>query len=353
MTKLKIVLIVICTVAISGYLFYRYISSPDSIARLIKDNIKNYAIVLVKNDVRLISQNPDALMPLASTMKIIIAIEFAEQVAAHKLSVNEIVPLAALKKYYVQNTDGGAHSRWLEYVDKTRQNNNNAVTLGQVAYGMMKYSSNANTEYLIDKLGIDNVNNRIIQLGLTHHQKISYLVSSLFITGDLDKLTNEELYNASIGIHQKLKNGQLDAATIKAVQHTDIKTQKQLSDRLPSSTANEYYMLMDRINKRQYFDPNTQHELEKLLEWPMENNKNKVWATRMGAKGGSTLWILNNAMYVQKNNGDRYEFILFSNQPSASNDNLLIKSGMNNFLLAIFTDSVASAHIINTINNKS
>ena len=51
----------------------------------------------------------DRKMPLASTVKIIVAIEFSEQAAAGKINPQEAVPLADLDRFYLTDTDGGAH----------------------------------------------------------------------------------------------------------------------------------------------------------------------------------------------------------------------------------------------------
>ena len=41
--------------------------------------------------------------------KIVIAIEYAKQVAEGKIRKDEKISLKELEKYYVKNTDGGAH----------------------------------------------------------------------------------------------------------------------------------------------------------------------------------------------------------------------------------------------------
>ena len=46
--------------------------------------------------------------------KIIIAVEFAKQVSEGKINRDEQISLQELEKYYVKNTDGGAHPDWLE-----------------------------------------------------------------------------------------------------------------------------------------------------------------------------------------------------------------------------------------------
>lgn len=48
--------------------------------------------------------------------KIVIAIEYTKQVAEGKIRKDEKISLKELEKYYVKNTDGGAHPAWLDDV---------------------------------------------------------------------------------------------------------------------------------------------------------------------------------------------------------------------------------------------
>ena len=57
-------------------------------------------------------------MPLASTVKIIMAIEFAKQASHNVFNENERIPLSELDKYYIPNTDGDAHPGWINYERK-------------------------------------------------------------------------------------------------------------------------------------------------------------------------------------------------------------------------------------------
>lgn len=50
--------------------------------------------------------------------KIVIAIEYAKQVAEGKIRKDEKISLKELEKYYVKNTDGGAHPAWLDDVKR-------------------------------------------------------------------------------------------------------------------------------------------------------------------------------------------------------------------------------------------
>lgn len=82
------------------------------------------------------------------------------QVDEDKLQKDRKISLNELNRYYFKNTDGGGHEAWLEALKQDGGIQNNEVTLHEVAKGMITYSSNANTDYLINLLGVDAINQR-------------------------------------------------------------------------------------------------------------------------------------------------------------------------------------------------
>ena len=93
---------------------YYFKPNENLILDFIKKNPNKSAIVIVRNDTILAQRNNNNKMPLASTVKIIIAIEYAIQSASGELDPNETVPLEELEKFYIPNTDGGAHPRMVK-----------------------------------------------------------------------------------------------------------------------------------------------------------------------------------------------------------------------------------------------
>ena len=63
---------------------------------------------------------------------------------------------------------------------------NGQIALEEVAKGMIHYSSNANTTYLLEKLGIERVNESIKELELTSHDKFTY-TAALYMRGYVEK----------------------------------------------------------------------------------------------------------------------------------------------------------------------
>ncbi|MEM8896804.1 MAG: serine hydrolase [Bacteroidota bacterium] len=322
--------------------------APDE--KVVLEFIRNYpdqsAIKLVRNDTVLALKNPDKMMPLASTMKIIIAIEYAEQAASGDLDPDEMISLEEVAKYYLPNTDANAHPAWLQSVSAKIQDGN--ISIRELAKGMISHSSNANSEWLLDRLGLEKVNTRIQSLGIQNHEDIFYFVSALLIGKEqlkdlngnellaaLKEMSLSEYAQASEEIHEKLKNGatyQLELADL------GIDIQRVWSDNFPASTVAAYADLMGKINAKTYFSPETQMYLDEAMEFLMENPANRAIFQHAGMKGGSSAFILTKALYVTDTEGNTTEMAYFFDDLWPIT-NMRLQQNMNQFELKVLTDA--------------
>ncbi len=344
---------VILIIGITAVLYFQ--PKGSKILTFINEHPDNAAILLVRNDTVLARLNSSKLMPLASTVKIIIAIEYARQCSRGILHPDSLVPLSEVNKFYVPRTDGGAHPAWLEEV--SNQAKDGLVTIRAIAKGMLKQSSNANTEWLLDKLGIAQVNNLLDTLELNHHTPIHYLVSALFVGKELfphlrGKALEDALYqldpsayiDATHVIHQKLKT---DTAYKNDLGSLSLGVQKIWSDRLPASTVEDYVSLMKKINSKAYFDARTQSYLDEVLEFVMENSANRKLLQHCGMKGGSTPFVLTKALYATDVNGNKTELAYFLNHLSVL-EMTRLQMSMNEFELNILSNHSFRKQIMNT-----
>lgn len=302
--------------------------NPDYIIQFIKKHAerKNVALSINYNDDQLVGVNANEKLPLASTVKIIVAIEFAQQAAKGQIDPKKKVRLKDLGNLYVPHTDGGAHKAWIAQL---RKQNVESVPLSEVAKGMITYSSNANTDYLIEHLGLQNINNVSESLGIVNHEPMYPIVSSLFIPGQLmneRNLTKQELLkemkkmdmteyrNRAIDIHNRflqVSPTKQEKKSIRKVMNMNI--QKNWSNRLPGSTTKEYISILEKLNSKTYFDKNIHHYLDPIMEQLMQSPSNREWLIHAGKKGGSTAFVLTSAMYAIDKDGNQTEFAFFSN----------------------------------------
>ncbi len=313
-----------------AYFYFKYLRyENDFVAEYLLKNPKKCAVYWVRNDSVLVNHRADTLMPLASTVKTIIAIEFAQQAAIGKIKPEERIPLGELSRFYIKDTDGGAHPAWLAGLKKAQLIQDNTVPLLEVAKGMIQFSSNANTEYLMWKLGLNTINANLAKLGLTKHQALYPFVSALYVCSDEHSAMGMKkmpmaLYLQRANTYFELLKVDTTAKTKFNLANIPLPVQRVWSDRLPASTAHEYAGLMQKISIRTYFDAPTQAVLDQLMEWPMRmNSKNKQDFVHFGAKGGSTAFVLNYALYATDKKGNRTEFVVFTNNLGVFDQTLL------------------------------
>lgn len=342
--------IIIAIVGGAAYILLK--EDPDYVVRHLEKYPDTSSFIFAKNGEELVSYSAEARMPLASTVKIIIAIEYAKQLAAGALNEEELVALEELDKFYLKDTDGGAHPAWLEEMKEEKRIKEEQVSLHDVAKGMIRYSSNANTDYLIALLGLESINETLKCLDLKGHEAIYPLVGSVLIPYKVEEETNEKMSNdalietltnmtieeyrdISIDILKEIKAGEMDLTKIDYDKSLDL--QRLWSDRLPGATARDYEQLLHTINENELFSEEENDYIRELLEWPMQIPGNEERFVHFGGKGGSTAFVLNQAMYTEDHDGNKYELILFT-------DNLSLWQGFqmgknhNDFLRKMFDE---------------
>jgi D-alanyl-D-alanine carboxypeptidase len=320
---MKMIRLAIITILMASC-FSAYSQPADSLLNFIAANKGRASLYLVQNDTVLARVNENRLMPLASTVKIMVAIEFAKQAGQHVIDETAYIPVKELEKYYLANTDGGAHPEWLKYEKKAGHIRGDSVQLINVARGMIMFSSNANTEYLMDLLGFDNVKNNIQLLGIKQHTAIYPLVASLFMYQNphnkseesvlkaIKKLSEEQYSRFIYDMHNALKYDTILKSKFRP-QDLSLKMQKLWSDRLPASTTKEYAHIGRILNNRKFFDEHTYGILADVLETIMENPNNQSWLKHAGMKGGSTMWVLTKSLYATTKEGTKIEMAYFFN----------------------------------------
>ena len=332
--------VVILILGIASYSVFR--DNPDYVLNHLKENPQTTSFYLAENGVELVTYQSDVVRPLASTVKTLIAVEYAMQIDAGLLDKDSAVALDDLSRYYAKGTDGNAHPAWLEWMDSEGEINNNEVTLHDVAKGMVTYSSNANTDYLIDLLGADAINERAKSLGLSQHEEVYPIGSALLIPEHLksESMTDEELIHQlesmpieeyrelATSLSNQLKDGTINLEDYTF--NTPLKVQRVWSDRLVGASANDYGKLLAIVSNDQ-LPEKAADTVRDLLEWPLqlfEGNQQRY--AHLGSKGGSTAFILNDALYAEDHNGKQIEMVILADDLSMW-QGILIGNNFNSF----------------------
>jgi D-alanyl-D-alanine carboxypeptidase len=330
--------------------YYLTKEDPEYLLKYLK-NRNNSSLTVSRNGQTLTAIRENEMFPLASTVKIIIAIEYAKQCDEGKLDPSKKVSLKELDQYYIPDTDGGAHETWIDYSKEEGVILDGSSTLENVVKGMILFSSNANTEYMMNLLGIDNINKVREEMEMEQHDPLFPISSSMLIPtyiknkfpaysekqieSKLRNMSKEEYIELSHMIFTSLTNGEKHKYIENL--HTDKKLQKMWSDRLTKSTTAEYAEIMRKLNSKTYFSEGTQERLDAVMEGMMENSKNQEWLKHAGQKGGSTLFVATNAAYATDRDGNSTEIIFFANDLEEV-ERQKILNNLNRFNLKILRD---------------
>ncbi|WP_054950275.1 serine hydrolase [Numidum massiliense] len=320
-----------------GYIWLNtWVRKPDAdyVLKFIQENPERSSLSVVRNGEVVAALQDNFLRPLASTVKTILGIEYAKQAASGAIDPAERVALDDLTAFYVPNTDGGAHGAWLRSIEEGGLVTHGRVALAEVAKGMLAYSSNANTEYLMMRLGLDRINANLESLQLSRHEPLYPFVSSLFIPYELwqrlgtdlpkkealdrvkkqlHQMTPNDFAAEAEAIHEKLKNDRDGSykKTAALSEWFDNEFDRLHSVKFTKATTAEYVSLMQKLNSRTYFPPDVQSHLDTIFEWPMQQENNAEQYRHLGGKGGSTAYMLTQALYAEDNAGNKTELAVF------------------------------------------
>jgi len=203
-----------------------------------------------------------------------------------------------------------------------------------VARGMIMFSSNANTEYLMDLLGINNIRSNTGLFGLRIHTAIYPPVASLLmyqnpkaisedkIIKAINKFSDENYSKHVYSLHVQLKHDSRFKAGFRP-QDLTMKMQKAWSDRLPSSTTKDYVHLANILNNRKFLSDSAYKIIEQIMEYPMENKNFQAVFKHYGVKGGNTSFVLTHVIYLRTKSNTNMELAIFFNNLSPEEEKKL------------------------------
>lgn len=145
------IVIIIFTLLVSFLALANFLKKRDQakniedVIKFIKANPDKCSFSFIDNGETILSMNAYRVMPLASTYNIILAISSIYAIRNKELTLEEVVDIKDIDKFFFKNTDGNAHLEWIR-----RENIGTKCSMKQIISGMMKYSSNACTEYFVD-----------------------------------------------------------------------------------------------------------------------------------------------------------------------------------------------------------
>lgn len=326
---LVVVIVILALLLFAG--LAKYLKKKDAqkteqdVLKFIANHPERVSMHVIENGEETVSYGADRKRPLASVVKLVIAAEFAEQAAEGRILAEERVHLRNLERFYIPGTDGNAHPEWLESLGDISAAEA-TVPLLEVARGMIRFSSNANTEYLLEKLGLDRVNRRIGLLGFKEHDPVypisssmlsySYLMETRELTHRqvldvMKRFSYEDMADLAKDIFVRISQ---DSAWLQRLSQTrsPLAAQRIWSSKLPGATAREYANLLRSIQRGDLLSPRAAEIMLDLLGRPQSPGSP---FQALGGKGGSTLTILNQALYCEDASGNQTQLAVFIHDP--------------------------------------
>ncbi len=259
--------------------------------------------------------NADNALPLASVVKVIHLAAYARAVQNGELDPATLVPLADLERYYLANSDLGAHPRAVAALAAEERvlGQPPAVMLEDVPRMMMEFSSNAATDYLHMLLGQERIEATAVALGLQQQTAPCPFLGQFLLMGrradgvapvvdllaDPQRFAREVLAITEQYSSDSLLRSQSGAWTVRE-NRPSIEAQQLFSERLNAhGSARDYANLMAQIALNNMGPWEESVRVRRYMEWPTHFPDNQQQLAWLGYKGGSLPGVLTVAYYAQ------------------------------------------------------
>jgi D-alanyl-D-alanine carboxypeptidase len=274
------------------------IDTPDGLLAWIADNRDHVGLVIRRRHSEELALNADELFPLASTRKVLTLLALNDRLRAGTEQSTDAVALADVERFYWPGTDGGAHANALADLHQP-------LTLGDVAWAMIRHSDNAASDYLLQRVGGTSAVSAVAsKYGMTRQEPL-YSGYGQFVAWATEpdrwlKLTPAERPTEAARVADATPT-----ADTKALRLPPVTRQRGLAQASVRGTPREWAMLMDQLPPDPF--------IEKTLGWPLiAFPSNKQQFATFETKGGSLPGVNTQASFmVPVHDSQPYAITLF------------------------------------------
>ncbi|MCB8968430.1 MAG: serine hydrolase [Ardenticatenaceae bacterium] len=262
--------------------------------------------------------NADVPMPLASVVKVINLVAYAEAVSTGSLDPLQTVALADLEAFYLPGLDLGAHTQAITTLTENGRifGDPPNVVLDAVPEMMIHYSSNAASDYLHMLLGQQVIEETAVSLNLTSQTAPCPFVGQFLAMANYTRANNNDVTAirqfadapAEYGAYAMLLTDAYSNDPVFRAAQIDWRQQarrpKLEAQRLftallnPQGSAADYARLMARIASNGLSNGDSSYIARRYLEWPMQFSANQALFTNLGYKNGSLPGVLTTVYYA-------------------------------------------------------
>lgn len=362
------------------------LETPDQILQYLTQHRKDAAVVsyTVRPDGApdpadpILLHNADQPMPLASTIKIVVLAAYAREVTAGRLDPEAKVTLGAWEDYYLPGTDGGAHPAALAALEIPTDergfatNPEKEVTLDNLAHVMIRFSDNAATDFLMARIGRENLRATIAAAGLSG-QELPLPILGVFLSwynhedGNLTSRRLRKLLamsNASYAaevdrLTAAFQKEDWRAAELQFLLNGRAFSGWHLESRaagalFPQGTAGDYGRILAGVTTGTFLSPEVSAVMRRHLDIPLPNQD--VFLT-LGFKGGALAGVLTGAYYFTPTVGDfagkpHVSVVFLRDLPARDWTRLLETAGQEAFALRLGLDRALAEQAQRTLARR-
>lgn len=287
---------------------FRLLNEPDSVG---------LAAFEIGHEAEGVFHNADVPMPLASVVKILNLIAYADAVDAGQIDPGSWVPLSEMEKFYLPGMDLGSHRRALQDLE-----NRGLVAfdppmtpMEEIPGMMIRYSSNAAADYLHFLVGQELIEETAVSLGLTtqtapcpwigqflamkNYESTGSDLAAVrkfirepgFYSSEVMRLTEAFITDS------EFRSKSLVSRSSRA----SVQAQSLFSDNLNAQgSAGDYARLMARILSNDLASSYQNILVRRALEWPMIFPDNQAMFRVIGYKSGSLPGVLTTVYFAER-----------------------------------------------------
>ncbi len=318
----------------------------NCIAAHIIAHSEDCSLLFIKNGETMVSINEHNKRPLASIYKLIILLAYVDQCKKGTIHPNDQVHFSQLKKCWIHWIDP-AFLKWYKAIDKEKKIKKECVALNEVVKGMLQYSCNANTDYLLATLGIDTVNKQLVAHHIGDHDPVVPISTSVLVSlkdatinhtpSSLGKVANE-------CYEEMLKGKRIKDLDLNLLNDFDYNRQCRWSDLLPHASVHTYGKIVQKIQ-----DLHKDHrEVQEVMDWYSTLKTYKGFTG--GMKLGYTPKVFNVALYTRDSSGNEYQLVYFLNNLSIDQKQA-VEFASNDFNLNMLKDPLFADQLKNQVDH--
>jgi len=303
------------------------------IAEHIIAHTKDCSLLLIKNGETMVSINEHINRPLASIYKLVILLAYVDQCKKGTIHPDDQVHFSQLKRCWIHWVDP-SFLKWYNAMKEENKIMKNCVALNEVVKGMIQFSCNANTDYLLATLGIDAVNKQLVADGMNDHDPIVPICTSVLVSLKDAKIDHTPSSLGKVSqecFEHMLKGNKIKGLDLNLLNDFDYKMQCRWSDLLPHASVHTYGKVVKKIQ-----DLHKDHrEVEEVMDWYGKLKTYKGF--KGGIKLGFTPKVFNVALYTSDSFGNEYQLVYFLNNLSVDQKQV-IELASNDFNLKILKE---------------